>query len=256
MRPCSGGCLSDGKDCCRWFRNCQASFIGLDVLAVAGHDARSLPLSDRRALAPRLGSGADNNAIESRTVTGTLPGTWREPHRDVHIPRQEAVEAWVAAAVPVLEIVASTYGDYITYKKLADAVSQASGVHTKQQLNHWMGEVLGGVIQACSDRGLPELSSLVVHTGDGMVGSGFNEVLRRSGRDPIDDPYELEMAAAVERLACYKVYCTELPEDAEPQLTREYSAQVKRATRPAPRPRPVCQGCGLQLPATGICDNC
>jgi hypothetical protein len=189
-------------------------------------------------------------------VTTTLPGTWREPHRDVHIPRQEAVEVWVAAAVPLLETVASSYGDYITYKDLARAVSEASGVHTKQQLNYWMGEVLGGVIQACADRGLPELSSLVVHTGDGMVGSGFNEVLRRAGRETIADPYALEVAAAEERLRCYRVYCTDLPEDAVPQLTPEYSAQVSRAAKPTLRARPVCPGCGLQLPSTGVCDDC
>lgn len=186
----------------------------------------------------------------------TLPGTWREPHRDVQIPRSEAVEAWVGAAVPILEIVASEYGDYITYKNLAGALSHASGVHTAQQLNYWVGDVLGGVIRACADRGLPELSSLVVHTGDGMVGSGFNTVLRRSGREAIDDPFELEMAAAEERLNCYRAYCPDVPADATPQLTREYSARVQRKEPTPSRVRPICLGCGLQLPATGICDDC
>ncbi|WP_043795246.1 hypothetical protein [Pseudarthrobacter chlorophenolicus] len=185
-----------------------------------------------------------------------LPGTWREPHRAVHLPRSEALQAWTASAVPLLEMVASEYGNYITYKNLARALSEASGVHTTQQLNYWMGDVLAGVISACEERALPALSSLVVHTGDGMVGSGFNEVLRRAGSETIDDPYDLEMVAAAERLNCYRVYCRELPADAAAQLTREYSARVQRRTPALPKVRPVCPGCGLQLPATGVCDDC
>lgn len=187
---------------------------------------------------------------------GPLAGTWREPHRDVQIPRSEALAEWVEAAVPLLERVASDYGSYLTYKSLAHKLAAETGIHTKQQLNFWIGYVLGGVISTCTERGLPELSSLVVNSSDGMVGSGFNEVLRRSGRQPIEDPYELEVAAAEERLKCYRVYCPNLQEDAVPQLTREYSARVNRQAKPAPRPRPVCPGCGLQLPATGICDEC
>lgn len=54
----------------------------------------------------------------------------------------------------------------------------------------------------------------------------------------------------------YRVYCPDLPADARPQLTREYAAQIKRKEPVVSRARPVCSGCGLQLPATGICDDC
>lgn len=64
------------------------------------------------------------------------------------------------------------------------------------------------------------------------------------------------MAAAEERLKCYRAYCPDLPTDAAPRLTREYSAHVNRATKSAPRLRPVCPGCGMQLSATGTCDDC
>lgn len=186
----------------------------------------------------------------------TLAGTWREPHRDIQVPRSEALQAWTASAVPLLEMVASKYGDYITYKNLARELSDATGFHTAQPLHYWVGDVLGSVITECEQKGLPALSSLVVHTSDGMVGSGFNEVLRRSGRDTFDDPYDLEMAAAEERLNCYRLYCPDLPADAKPQLTREYSARVQRKEQTPPKPKPVCPVHGIQLPATGICDDC
>lgn len=103
---------------------------------------------------------------------------------------------------------------------------------------------------------MPELSSLVVHTGDGMVGSGFNAVLVRSGRKRIEDPYELELAAAEERLNCYRAYCVDLPDEPKPQLTKEYAARVRRK-EPAPaRVRQMCPVHAIQLPATGICDYC
>lgn len=186
----------------------------------------------------------------------TLPGTWREPHRDTAFPRDEAFRVWAEAAVPVLEKVASRYGGYITYKGFAQELFDATGVHTGQQLNYWVGDVLASVISACSERGLPELSSLVVHAGDGMVGSGFNAVLLRSGRKRIEDPYELEMAAAEERLNCYRAYCLDLPDERKPQLTKEYAARVRRKEPAAPRARPVCTVHGIQLPTTGICDYC
>lgn len=186
----------------------------------------------------------------------TLPGTWREPHRATAFPRDEAFRLWAEAAVPVLEKVASEYGGYITYKGFAEELFEATGVRTGQQLNYWVGDVLASVISACAERGLPELSSLVVHAGDGMVGSGFNAVLVRSGRDRIEDPYGLELAAAEERLNCYRAYCPDVPDDAEPQLTKEYAARVRRNEPVIPKVRPVCPVHRTQLPATGICDDC
>lgn len=132
----------------------------------------------------------------------------------------------------------------------------ATGVHTGQQLNYWVGDVLASVIGACAERGLPELSSLVVQPGGGVVGSGFNAVLVRSGRKRIEDPYEMEMAAAEERRNCYRAYCHDLPDAAGPQLTKEYAVRVRRKEPATPRVRPVCMVHGIQLPVTGICDCC
>lgn len=186
----------------------------------------------------------------------TLPGTWQEPHREVQFPHREALELWTAAAVPILEDVAREYRGYITYKEFAAKLSESTQVYTNQQLNFWVGKVLAEVIDICHKRGLPELTSLVVNSGSGMVGTGFNTVLERSGRDTIYDPYALEMAAAGDRLRCYLAYCPNLPDDPKPQLTREYGDRVKRQSRsetPAPA---VCRIHDIQLPKSGICDDC
>lgn len=177
--------------------------------------------------------------------------------QDESTPSGGRMALWAVAAIPVLEEVASTFGGYITYKALKERVIAETDVQSNQQLNFWSSTMLNRVIQLCQERNLPPLSSLVVNAGDGMVGSGFNEVLRRSGRETVwDDPYKLELIAAEERLTCYRVYCLSMPDDAEPRLTREYSARVKREKKSEPKVRPTCTKCQTLLPATGLCDYC
>ncbi|MHA7191098.1 hypothetical protein ACX80N_12490 [Arthrobacter sp. MDT2-16] len=160
------------------------------------------------------------------------------------------------AAVLVLQEVASRYNGYITYGVLKDQVGVLIHRPSNQLVNNWADRVLNRVIQICEADGHPQLTALVVRASDGGVGEGFNAILERSGRPRIDDPQQLEVVAAEERLECYRRFCPDLPDDAEPALTREYRAYVSRQNKPEPRERPVCASCGLQLPATGICDDC
>ncbi|SDM03031.1 hypothetical protein [Arthrobacter sp. ok362] len=185
-----------------------------------------------------------------------LPGTWREPHRDVKIPFPQALQEWAEASVPMLEGVARNYGGYITYSELASRLVDATGIHTGQLLSNWSGKLLNQVIHLCLERGLPALSSLVVHATDGMVGSGFDHVPRASGRDVPGTELERERAAAAERLECYRAYCKDVPADAEPQLTLKYEARVNPVKKEAPRSKPVCVVHGIQLPVSGVCDDC
>lgn len=198
------------------------------------------------------GVGPDN---ERGTVT-KLPGTWREPHRDVLIPFPEALREWTAAAVPMLEDVARTYGGYITYSELASRLVDVTGIHTGQLLSNWSGKLLNQVIRLCLERDLPALSSLVVTASDGTVGSGFDAVLRAAGLAVPKTELDRERAAANERLKCYRAYCQDVPADAEPQLTAKFEARVNPAKQVLPRPKPVCVVHGIQLPATGVCDDC
>jgi hypothetical protein len=185
-----------------------------------------------------------------------LPGTWREPHRDVEIPFPEALQEWGKASVPILKDVASRYDGHITYSELATRVFDATGIHTRALLTRWSGRLLNQVIHICREQKLPVLSSLVVYAADGTVGPGFDEALRVAGRDVTGTELERERAAAIERLECYRAYCEDVPADAEPRLTPKYEAKVNPVKKEAPRPKPVCDSCGIQLPATKICDYC
>lgn len=192
---------------------------------------------------------------ESRPMT-TLPGTWREPHRDVKIPFEQALREWSEESATILEDVARTYGGYITYSELASRLNKATGIHTGQLLSNWSGKLLNRVIHVCLERGLPALSALVVHASDGTVGKGFGEALRAASRDVPQTELERERAAAAERLECYRVYCLDMPVDATAQLTRQYEARVNPKRKDLPKMKAVCPVHGIQLPATGICDDC
>lgn len=184
------------------------------------------------------------------------PGVWREPCRDVKFPYQDALKLWANAAIPILENVASQYNGYIFYKDLGERLFRETGVHTTIQLGNWIGKPLGAVLHHCHEQGLPALSSLVVRSGNGMVGEGFNEYLRMAGREIVADPLELEWVAAAERLKCYQLYCAQIPENAKQSLTREYAERIGRKTPGAPQPLPVCTNCGTVLPRSMQCDYC
>ncbi|MHA7263480.1 hypothetical protein ACX80W_09795 [Arthrobacter sp. TMN-37] len=177
------------------------------------------------------------------------------PQNDPQIA-SSITEREARAAVAVLREVASRYNGTITYGELKDQVSKLTHRSSNQLANTWADRVLNRVIRICEADGLPQLTALVVRAWDGGVGDGFNAILTRSGRDRIDDPQLLEVVAAEERLNCYRQFCPDFPEDAEPTLTRVYKAHAARRNKPEPRERPVCGSCGLQLPATGICDAC
>lgn len=107
-------------------------------------------------------------------------------------------------------------------------------------------------------RGDPPLTALVVHTDDGMVGAGYKEVLEVEGLPSIVDEIEREQHAAAARLRCYRHFGAEIPpHGGTPALAPKLEATLERRRRKQePSPRPLCPNCFLQLPATGICDNC
>ncbi|GAA4034263.1 hypothetical protein GCM10023063_17790 [Arthrobacter methylotrophus] len=175
---------------------------------------------------------------------------------DHRTPFQDSLDGWAEAAVPVLQGVARTYNDHITYKDLATRVFDITGVRTDMLVRNLSSKLLNRVIHLCRERNLPALSSLVVSSTDGTVGPGFDAVLRAAGKEVPGSTLERERAAAAERLECYRAYCPDVPADAVPQLTPVYEAKVNPPKKEAPRPKPVCAVHGIQLPATGICDDC
>ncbi len=185
-----------------------------------------------------------------------VPGASDESVRDDATPFQQDIERWAQAAVPVLQEVAGTYGNFITYKDLANRVFKETETSTRMLIPNFSSRLLNRVIQICLEQELPALSSLVVNASDGTVGPGFDAVLRASGRDVPGTVLERERIAAAERLECYRRCGAEVPADAEPRLTPVFEARVNPPKKAEPKPKPVCAVHGIQLPATGICDDC
>lgn len=185
-----------------------------------------------------------------------FPVTLRQPLRDYETAFQQDIEKWAQAAVPVLQDVAGTYENFITYKALATRVFEATQTSTRMLVPNFSSRLLNRVIHLCLEKNLPPLTSLVVSATDGTVGTGFDAALRASGRDVPGTALERERFAAADRLECYKRCGADVPADAEPQLTPKYEARVNPPKKEEPKPKPVCAVHGIQLPATGVCDYC
>ena len=190
-------------------------------------------------------------------------GYWRDSDGSP-VAVSQAHIVWTRAAYPALVEVARRYHAVITYAELAEAVQQASGVRTSINHRHWIGKVLALVVREAHRRGDPPLTSLVVHAADGMVGTGYQDVLAVAGQPPIPDEMDREQHAAAARLACYRHFGADLPADGGiPALApRLKTAATRRSTTtttaaaPAPRPPAICPTCFLELPATRVCDSC
>jgi hypothetical protein len=177
----------------------------------------------------------------------------------VEVDHPEALAAWTTTAYPVLMDVARTYHAVITYGELAKAIQEGSGVHTRTLLHNWIGRVLGGIVREAHRIGDPPLTALVVHAVDGMVGEGYREVLQVADLPPASDELDRENHAAQARLECYRKFCTTLPAGGgTAALAPRYQTTIarRRAATTVERPSPLCPGCYVQLPITGICDNC
>lgn len=167
---------------------------------------------------------------------------------------------WAAAAFDILLETARRYQAVIEYAALGAAVQERTGIATRQGIQNWISPVLGLVLERCHREGVPPLTALVVHKADGMVGAGYDEVLRVQGIAPLDDPMQREHHAAEARLECYRwAKAPDLPSDGgHAALAPRLNAQLERTQKAlaAPPPTPTCPNCFVVLPLTGVCDNC
>jgi hypothetical protein len=175
---------------------------------------------------------------------------------DSEVDIADAKVAWVEAARPILVTAAGKYRATLTYKELADAVQEDSGIHTKVLRQRWITDVLAGVARNCQAAGEPLLSSLCVNA-DGSNGPSYGPTVAEvRGEDAATDP---DWQGAEERLACYKAFGATLPSHGgTPALTPQMAGRRERAAVKAMenRPQPVCPTCFLRLPASGPCHNC
>ncbi len=206
-------------------------------------------------------------------IEATIP---TEPRDASEVGSSAARTAWAEAARPVLLEAAGRYRGKVTYKQLADAVQEATGITTTQLMHTWIGDVLDRVTDDCQSRGEPLLSSLCV-SSQGSVGQGYADAVERArGERPLDP----DDHAATERLECYRHWQADgLPRDggtplrtahftlakkapskAAPRTPAPRKATTRRATpaaeKPAEKPIQLCPTCFTQVPASGICDYC
>ena len=169
---------------------------------------------------------------------------------------EAAQEAWLQAAREVLVDTARSYQALVTYKELSALVLSMTRIRTTQQTHHWVADVLGLVARDCAARGEPILSSLTVNA-TGSVGSWYAGAIGDIRGEAPADPDE---HAAIERLACYLHFGANVPADGGAAvLTPQLQARRERrtsATRAAIRPATLCPVHHVELPATGICEDC
>lgn len=185
-------------------------------------------------------------------------GYWRDADGSA-VTREEAESAWCAAGHVVLAGVARSYHATIEYGHLAEEIQSQSGIRTSVPMRHWIGGVLGLVADLGQRSDQPPLTALVVQKGTGMVGVGYDYVLRIGGLTPIDDPSEREDHAALARLDCYRWAGVAEPRGGwkpalAPALQR--AREWRDRTSAPEKPSRSCPRCSLTLPLTGVCDEC
>ena len=180
-----------------------------------------------------------------------------EQEEDVTGPPTEATRAsWAEAARPILVKVAQRYRAMISYKDLAAEMQEATGIATRQPMQHWMADVLHRVARDCAERNEPNLASLAVNA-QGSIGAAYASTVLDTRGEEIGDSDD---HAARERLACHTYFeAPDLPADGGvPTLTEKVSAARTRARKASAAAKPVdtCPACNMALPATKVCDNC
>ncbi len=118
---------------------------------------------------------------ECRVATMTKrSGTWCESSGE-DVPPDEARTAWTLAARPVLMTAAQKYGEFVTYKQLAEAVQRDADIMTTQRQDTWISNVLDSVAKECAAKGEPLLSAFAVQTNQ-TVGAGYSDERHRGLR--------------------------------------------------------------------------
>jgi hypothetical protein len=171
-------------------------------------------------------------------------------------PTESTRVAWAEAARPILITTAQRYRALVSYKDLAGQMQEATGLTTRQPMQHWMADVLLRVARECAERDEPNLAALAVNA-QGSVGAAYASTVRDTRGEDIGDADD---HAARERLACHTHFeAPDLPADGGvPTLTEKVSAARTRARKASALARPVdtCPDCFMALPATKVCDNC
>lgn len=167
-----------------------------------------------------------------------MAGIWQATdHRPVSVA--EAEREWTLRATEILSEVAGRYGRTIDYGDLGTEVQRRAGILTDMAFEIWLDDVLREVGRRCTEAGKPMLN-LLVEDPDSKV-----DPLARSS---IYEAYGAKMPGT-------KKSSTRGPR-ARSASSGEKKAPARRTVKPEERRRPVCPTCFVELPSTGVCDNC
>ncbi|WP_094362528.1 hypothetical protein [Enemella dayhoffiae] len=166
-----------------------------------------------------------------------MAAIWRDLDQ-TPITAREATREWALMAHDILEEIAPRYGRSIAFDDLAHEVQRRSGIMTDLPTLQWVPDVLTEVGDRCQESGEPRLTELVDAPGNRSTD-----------------------AVTPARLECHQAYGAKIPDFDAPN--RRSSRGARSATTRTPRPkaaeprrRPVCPSCFLEVPESGICDNC
>ncbi|SDS16082.1 hypothetical protein [Agrococcus carbonis] len=123
-----------------------------------------------------------------------------------YVSQSDAVRQWWPVAREVLLEAAREYGAFVTYDELSARIQASIGITTRQPAEEWIGYVLGKVAADAEQRREPRLTSLCVTAEHGIAED-------YAGVEPGTDERTRERVAAEDRLACYRAFGAELPED-------------------------------------------
>lgn len=167
------------------------------------------------------------------------------PHRPngKYVSNSDALAAWTPIAREELLETARRYAATMGANALADVVQRETGILADQPIDTWMDKLLDRVAIEAEKRGEPPLAALCPRAADSA-----------------DD--------AAARLACYRAYADDLPEDggslgpifrhAAPR--REPRARTSTRTTPrAPENQMrevTCTSCWMIVPARDTCTSC
>lgn len=198
-------------------------------------------------------SALDENNTEQATDDAAASDGWRDAE---DLGTDDAHAAWAEAGREVLLETARRYRGTVSHKDLAAHVQERSRVRTARRSHYWLGDVLGRVAAECVRRDEPLLPSLAVKA-DGTMAEGYADAVADAHGQAPEDP---DAHAAIERLACHRHFdARDLPADggiaALTPLLEKRRAREKKV-RLEERPVPICPSCSMQIPVTGICDNC
>lgn len=185
-----------------------------------------------------------------------------QPQGERWVGVKEASDAWAGAATETLIEVAGHYRGVITYAELAEQVQARTGLRTRASFRSWIGGLLATVVARCHAQHLPPLTSLVVHRADGQLGPDEATVQARlTCYCRFADDVPAEVVAAAE--AAVRAKEEEARAEQEARAARRRSTRTRstpqrsqRRTAPAEEAPRICPHCFVQLPASGICDEC